>query len=134
VKYLDTSFLIDLLRESNRRQPGPASFFLRAVADDDLRIDVHVVCELLAGAELANRSTVERERVEQLIAGMRIVYPDDRFPAMYGRLFARLERARRRVPPMDLLIATAAIIDSAPLVTRDVSDFSRIPGLEIESY
>jgi tRNA(fMet)-specific endonuclease VapC len=88
----------------------------------------------LAGAELAHQPTVERQRVAQLIARLRIVYPDDRFAAIYGQLFAGLERARQRVPPMDLLIATAAMIDSAPLVTRDVSDFRRIPGLEIESY
>ena len=32
---------------------------------------------------------------------------------------------------MDLLIATAALVDAAPVVTRNVQDFSRIPGLEV---
>jgi predicted nucleic acid-binding protein len=35
---------------------------------------------------------------------------------------------------MDLLIATAAIIDSAPLLTRNLRDFNRIPGLDVKSY
>jgi len=26
------------------------------------------------------------------------------------------------------------LVDAAPLVTRDLRDFTRIPGLEIESY
>jgi predicted nucleic acid-binding protein len=35
---------------------------------------------------------------------------------------------------MDLLIATAAIVEDASLVTRKVKDFSRIPGLRIMRY
>jgi predicted nucleic acid-binding protein len=35
---------------------------------------------------------------------------------------------------MDLLIATAALIDDAPLVTRNVKDFSRVPGLRVVGY
>jgi predicted nucleic acid-binding protein len=35
---------------------------------------------------------------------------------------------------MDLLVATAAIIEDASLVTRNVKDFSRIPGLRVVSY
>jgi hypothetical protein len=88
VKYLDTSFLIDLLRESSRRHPGRASVFLRTVADDDLRIDVHVVCELFAGAELSIAPAVERHQIQPLLADLHIVYPADRFAAEYGRLFA----------------------------------------------
>jgi predicted nucleic acid-binding protein len=35
---------------------------------------------------------------------------------------------------MDLLIATAAILDDAPLVTGNVKDFSRVPGLRVIGY
>ena len=35
---------------------------------------------------------------------------------------------------MDLLIATAALRDDAPLVTRNVKDFSRVPGLRVLGY
>ena len=34
---------------------------------------------------------------------------------------------------MDLLIATAAILEDAPLVTRNVKDFSRIPGMRVSA-
>lgn len=33
-----------------------------------------------------------------------------------------------------LLIATAAVLDDAPLVTRNVKDFIRIPGLRVLQY
>jgi predicted nucleic acid-binding protein len=35
---------------------------------------------------------------------------------------------------MDLLIATSALLDDAPLVTRNVKDFSRVPGLRLLEY
>jgi predicted nucleic acid-binding protein len=35
---------------------------------------------------------------------------------------------------MDLLIAAAAIVDDAPLVTRNVKDFSKVPGLRVLEY
>jgi hypothetical protein len=35
---------------------------------------------------------------------------------------------------VDLLIATAATLDDAPLVTRNVEDFARVPGLRLIDY
>jgi predicted nucleic acid-binding protein len=35
---------------------------------------------------------------------------------------------------MDLLIATAALVDDAPLLTKNVKDFSRVPGLRVVGY
>jgi predicted nucleic acid-binding protein len=35
---------------------------------------------------------------------------------------------------MDLLIATGALVDEAPLATRNVKDFRRVPGLKVLSY
>ena len=93
--HLDTSFLVDLLREYARRQPGRATSFLNANAGEHMRVGVHAVCELWAGAELARESAVERRRVRRLCAALDIAYPDDRFPLVYGRILATLERAGR---------------------------------------
>ena len=35
---------------------------------------------------------------------------------------------------MDLRIATSAIVEDAPLVTRNVKDFSKVPGLRVLEY
>lgn len=132
--HLDTSFLIDLLREASRGTGARASRFLETVSDEELGISVFVVCELAAGAALSKRPAEERRRVDQLCAGIRVEYPDERFPGVYGSLLAALERGTGRIATMDLLIATAAIVTGAPLVTRNARDFSRVPGLEILSY
>ena len=132
--HLDTSFLVDLLREQARRRPDRATSFLEANAGEHLRVGVHAVCELWAGAELARESAAERRRVRRLCAALDVAYPDDRFPLVYGRVLATMERTGQRIGAMDLLIATAALVDAAPVVTRNVQDFSRIPGLEVVTY
>jgi predicted nucleic acid-binding protein len=132
--HLDTSFVVDLLRESRRQHRGPATTFLGTIEGEELRIGLHVVCELLAGAELARLPSVERQRVYRLCATLQTVYPDERFAVVYARLLAAQERTRQRIATMDLLIATAAMVDAAPLVTRNARDFSRVPGLEVVGY
>lgn len=132
--HLDTSFLVDLLRETVVKKLGPASTFLDTVEAEPLWISVFVACELFAGAELAQNPSAEIERVRRLLGAVQVAYPDDRFPETYGRLLAWLERARKRIATMDLLIATTAVLSDSPLVTRNVKDFSRVPGLRLVRY
>lgn len=132
--HLDTSFLIDLLREAGRREQGPASRELDEILDEDLWISVFVACELEAGIELSRRPDRERERVAELTRGLQVAFPDGRFAAEYGRLLADLSRRGETVASMDLLIGTAAVLDGAPLVTRNERHFARVPGLRVLGY
>jgi tRNA(fMet)-specific endonuclease VapC len=133
--HLDSSLLIDLLRESARERPGPAFDALEALdADETLAVSVHVVCELRAGAELAKRPQREHEELDRLLSGLLIAYPDDRFAPAYSRLLAGIRQGGRTIASMDLLIATAAIVDDARLMTRNVKDFSKVPGLRVLGY
>lgn len=97
-------------------------------------MSVHVVCELRAGAELARQPLREHEELDRLLSGLAIVLPDSHFAGTYGRLLAGLSRKGRPVATTDLLIATAALLDDAALVTRNRKDFSRIPGLRVIGY
>ena len=133
--HLDSSALIDLLREEGRERPGAAFEALEALDDREvLGVSVHVVCELRAGAELSKRSVKEHERLDELLASLIVSSPDERFAPMYGRLLASIQRSGRPIASMDLLIATAAIIDDAALMTRNVKDFARVPGLRLIEY
>jgi tRNA(fMet)-specific endonuclease VapC len=133
--HLDSSYVIDLLRETSKARPGPALDFIQGVdAKETLCVSVHVVCELRAGAELARKPMREHEELDRLLGGLVVAYPDVRFAPAYGRLLAAVLRTGRAVASMDLLIATAAILDDAELVTRNVRDFARVPGLRLLSY
>lgn len=132
--HLDTSFLVDLLREGARGGTGPAHDLLERLADEELVVSVHVACELFAGAELSREPARERERVSVLLSALQVVYPTDRFAARYGTVLAELRRRGEAVPTMDLLIGTAALVDDSPLVTRNARDFERLPGLQVLAY
>ena len=133
--HLDTSFVIDLQRELARERPAAAFDLIDSVDPGEiLGVSVHVVCELRAGAELTRKPVAEHEALDRLLSGLLIAYPDDRFAALYGRLLASMQRSRTRISAMDLLIGTAALLDDAALVTRNVKDFSKIPGLRLLTY
>lgn len=132
--HVDTSFLVDLMRESARGQAGPATRFLESRPDEALGASVFVLCELAAGAELARDPARERDRVARLAESLETVNPEGEFAATYGRLLARLQRSGVRIGTMDLLIGAAAVEADVPLLTRNRRDFERIPGLEVLAY
>lgn len=131
--HLDTSFLVDLLRE-RQSGGGVATNRLQDLADVELRVSVHVVCELHAGVELSDRADEERRAVEALTQGFHVVAPQPTFPATYGRLLAALRGAGTPISTIDLLIGTAAVVDGAPIVTGNPKHFRRIPGLDVVTY
>jgi tRNA(fMet)-specific endonuclease VapC len=134
VIHADTSFLVDLLRDAARGVRGPATALLETLDREEIRVGVHVVCELLAGAEGSQRPTIERQRVRRLCGSLVVSYADERFAPVYATLLASLRGTGRPIATMDLLIATAAIVDDAAVVTRNTKHFGRISGLEIRGY
>lgn len=132
--HLDTSFLVDLLRETARESAGAASRFLATLETEELGISVFVACELSAGAEMSKKPSEERRKVDRLCSSLRLDYPDERFPAAYGSLLAWQGRHGGRISTMDLLIATSAVVIGASLVTRNAKDFARVPGLDVLGY
>jgi predicted nucleic acid-binding protein len=131
----DSSYLIDLHDELVLQRPGPALDLIESLDPAELlAASVHVVAELRVGPELAKHQLRSHEALDRLLAGVLVVYPDERFAASYARLWAATNRRGRNVATMDLLIATSAIIHDAPLVTNNVRDFSRVPGLRIMRY
>ena len=132
--HLDTSFVVDLIRESRRGEPGRATRELEARSEEQLGMSVHALCELRAGAELARDRAAEHRRVDVVCGRVTVVLPDERLPPIYGRLLADLKRRGETVATLDLLIAAAAIADDVDLVTSDRRHFSRISGLRLITY
>jgi predicted nucleic acid-binding protein len=135
VIHLDTCLLIDLYREMGRNKPGPAFEAFESLDDHEtLAVSVHVLSELRVGAELARNPLKENEELDALVSGLVVAYPDERFATTFARTLAAVERSRRRIATMDLLIATAALVDNAALLTKNVKDFSSVPGLRLIRY
>ena len=54
--------------------------------------------------------------------------------ARAGAKFAQLRRQGVRVGTLDLRIASIAIANDATLLTRNLKDFTRVPGLRVENW
>jgi tRNA(fMet)-specific endonuclease VapC len=134
VIHLDTSFLVDLLREQARGKNGPATAWLEAHAATPLAASIFVHCELHAGAAGAAHPGREREKVGRLLGAVSLVIPSPTFAAVYGATLVRVQRSSRTVSTMDLLIATAALEDNAALVTANPRHFNIVPDLEVLLY
>ncbi|MGH9769430.1 MAG: type II toxin-antitoxin system VapC family toxin [Blastocatellia bacterium] len=48
--------------------------------------------------------------------------------------FQRLQKARIRIGTMDLKIAAIALTNNATLLSRNLKDFGKIPGLKVEDW
>ncbi len=132
--FLDTCFLVDLIREKVRSQRGPAIQKLESLGESEVRISVFVLCELRAGAEMSSDPVRELARVAALAETYPVVYPDSTFPGLFGKTLAAMARSGIPVPMMDLMVAVTAKKFGMPVLTRDVEHFGKIPGLTVITY
>ena len=133
MSFLDTSFVIDLLREEKRRTHGPAHRKLEELHDTPVLLSMFVVCEIEAGLALS-MSKKERDRVQIIIKNCEVAIPDERLPGIYGKLLAHLQNQGTPIGTMDLLIGSHAVICNENLITRNLKDFQKIPNLHVDSY
>jgi tRNA(fMet)-specific endonuclease VapC len=77
---------------------------------------------------------VERYRkLSQLLLKYRDVFVLD-FDEKAAAEFQRLQKLRLRVGTMDLKIAAIALSHDAVLLTRNLVDFQKVPGLKLEDW
>lgn len=132
--HLDTTFLVDAIRESRRGAEGPARRWLASHPEEGLAMSIFVLCELLVGAELHAEADVERRRIRGTCAGLPVVYPDEQLADTYARIHGGLARRGEPLPTMDLLIAATALTHGAALLTANEAHLGRVPGLRVLGY
>ena len=95
-----------------------------------------VLGELLYGVERS--ATAQRVANQALVDAMRQQYLslpyDDAAAECYGKIRADLTVRGLMIGGNDLLIASIALANSCTLVTHNVSEFLRVPGLMIEDW
>ena len=131
---LDTSYIVDLLREQASGRPGPAARFLQDHRASKLRMPVFVLCELQLGVLRGRNTQDAHAAVEQLAEFIEPVYPSAGFAPAYAMIVASLLQAGTQIPTMDALIGSMAVVHSEPIVTADVEHFSRIKNLVVLHY
>ncbi len=116
--------------------PGLSAQMREAIAQSQLIFSFVVYAELSFGAEKA-RLTGERrplERLRRLCESLPVAPLSREAADAYGKVRAYLEKRGEIIGNMDLLLAAHALALDATLVTHNLREFSRVPGLRVESW
>ncbi|MCC5884971.1 MAG: type II toxin-antitoxin system VapC family toxin [Gammaproteobacteria bacterium] len=124
---LDSNAIIALLK-------GHPTFLahIQRYRPADFGLPTIVVHELHCGAHRSQRVAENLERVEAL--PFEVVDFDREDARMAGELRARLAAAGTPIGPYDVQIAGQALARDLALVTHNVREFRRVPGLVIEDW
>ncbi|QQS52950.1 MAG: type II toxin-antitoxin system VapC family toxin [Candidatus Competibacteraceae bacterium] len=126
---LDTNIVSDLARHPG----GPVMQRIAAVGVEQIGISSIVACEVRFGA-MKSGSQRLAQRVKLLLDQIATFPMESPVEEHYAEIRDTLERAGTPIGPNDLLIAAHARSSGLTLVTNNMREFSRVPGLLVENW
>jgi tRNA(fMet)-specific endonuclease VapC len=126
---LDTNIISALLK-----QPlGRVLQKVEAVGEEQVYTSIIVAAELRFGAVKKGSSRLSAE-IHALLSRMPISPLAPPIDGFYADLRTQLEARGELISANDLLIACQAIQDGSVVVTDNVREFGRVPGLTVENW
>jgi tRNA(fMet)-specific endonuclease VapC len=110
---------------------------LAATAPADVAVPQPVLAEIAFGIERLPRSkrrAALQSRLDLISAELPRAEWTDAVSQMFGRIKATLERRGTRIEDFDAAIAAHALALDATLVTANVDQMIRVPGLRVENW
>jgi tRNA(fMet)-specific endonuclease VapC len=127
VVIVDTSVFIAL-----ERRGLPAEVVASAAPEEEAAIAVITASELLQGihrADTPERAIRREAYVEAILSAVPVLPFDLRVARIHSRLWADL--LTQPIGSHDLLIAATALAHSCTVLTANVREFLRVPGLQV---
>lgn len=90
--------------------------------------------ELVYGAEKSSQPERNLADIEEMAARIEIVPFEALAAAHFGQLRAELYRVGKPIGPYDMMIAGHARSMGVILVTNNLKEFERVPGLRVENW
>ena len=130
---LDTNVVVALLAG---RKPAIRSRFDEArLIDTPMALSVIVLFELRFGAAASARREGNRLALEAFLdAGVEVLAFDRDDAAEAGAIRADLRALGKPIGPYDILVAAQARRRGATLITSNVREFERVPGLQVTDW
>jgi predicted nucleic acid-binding protein len=136
VALLDTTVLIDLGRGPHARANRNARATVhRLLASGEMLFTSRInEAEFRVGPEMSDNRERELESVESVLAAIVILEFNDKAALRYAVLKAAALRRGRPVGDCDVLIASVALANGQPLLTRNPKHFSGFDSLIVHTY
>ena len=103
----------------------------------DVYISSITVSELLVGVYYANSDARKIRRsafVEAVLAKMPVLSFKSEEARVHAGLFATLAKQGKLIGAHDLIIAATAIVHNCAVLTENIKEFEKVPGLETISF
>jgi tRNA(fMet)-specific endonuclease VapC len=110
---------------------------LKEKGKDEVSVPQPVLAEIAYGIERlpkSKRKTMLQERFDLVRSELARSDWTDEVSESFGRLKAMLEKKGRRIEDFDAAIAAHALARGAILVTANLDDMARVPGLTVEDW
>ena len=127
---LDTTICIYMIKN---RPPEVRKHFEQFVPGD-IAISSITVAELHYGVEKSTSREKNALALEAFLLPLELALFDAESALVYGKIRAALERQGAPIGGMDMLIAAQAIAQGFTLVTHNLKEFNRVPGLKCETW
>tara|TARA_R110000823_G_scaffold27609_6_gene80327 strand:- start:500 stop:913 length:414 start_codon:yes stop_codon:yes gene_type:complete len=126
---LDTNILSDLVRNPQ----GVVAAHITKAGENTVCTSIIAAAELRYGAIKSN-SVKLAERIDLILSALEILPLETPADHQYASLRHHLTRRGTPMGPNDLLIAAHALASDLTVITANVGEFSRVPGLKAENW
>ncbi|MBI5185284.1 MAG: type II toxin-antitoxin system VapC family toxin [Nitrospinae bacterium] len=127
---LDTNICIYILRKK------PPSVYKKLARSpmEDICLSSITLAELRYGVAKSGSKTSNRAVLDSFLEHLAVLPWDAKAADYYGEIRAVLEKNGNIIGNMDMLIAAHACSIKATLITNNMNEFSRIPGLRVKNW
>lgn len=116
------------------RGEGGVAEKLLATPPRDVALSAVTSYELRFGVARVPRAKRLAVQLEALLAWITVLPFDDSVAQVAAKIRAELERAGQPIGPLDVLIAATSLAANGVLITRNIAEFRRIPGLKLQNW
>lgn len=126
---LDTNIISDLMQHPQ----GEVAKQIAKVGEGAICTSIVVAGELEFGGQKKNSLKLQ-ERISIILSAIDVLALEKPAEKRYGEIRDYLEKAGKKIGANDLLIAAHALSLDICVVTRNVREFERVPGLRVENW
>jgi tRNA(fMet)-specific endonuclease VapC len=126
---LDTNILSELVCNPQ----GMVAVRITAAGEDTVCTSIIVAAELRYGA-IKSKSAKLAERIDMILSPVEILPLETPADRQYASLRHHLTREGTPIGPNDLLNAAHALANDLTVITANIVEFSRVPGLKVENW
>ena len=127
---LDTNICIYLIK----RKPMHVVDKLRTLDPGEVAVSSITVAELQYGVFKSDQPDRNREALAEFLLPLEVLPFDENASCHYGDIRNTLEKMGNVIGSMDLLIAAHARSLSLTLITNNLREFQRVPGLRTDNW